>query len=135
MKTVDPIILSGHSTDDRSLVFGGLPHDPPDGRRYLRNVTVPTLTAYLPEPDAATGTGIVVAPGGALHLLSIDNEGTWFAERLVERGIAAFVLHYRVVATPVPDEEFFALTARVFGQPNYLSDIGVTSRTRCGGVG
>jgi acetyl esterase/lipase len=128
MRTVDPIVLSGHSTEDRSQVFGGLPHDPPDGRRYLRNVTVPTLTAYLPEPDAATGTGIVVVPGGAMHLLSIDNEGTWVAERLVERGIAAFVLHYRVVATPVPDDEFFALTARVFGQPNYLSDIGVTSR-------
>jgi acetyl esterase/lipase len=128
MKAIDPIVLGGHRTDDRSQVFGDLPHDPPDGRRYLRNVTVPTLTAYLPEPDAATGTGIVVVPGGALHILSIDNEGTWVAERLVERGIAAFVLHYRVVATPVPDEEFFALTARVFAEPTYLTDIGAAAR-------
>jgi len=128
VRTVDPIILSGQSIDDRSQVFGDLPHDPPDGRRYLRNVTVPTLTAYLPEPDVATGSGIVVVPGGALHILSIDNEGTWVAQRLVELGIAAFVLHYRIVATPVADEEFFALTARVFAEPNYLTDIGAASR-------
>jgi acetyl esterase/lipase len=128
MSTVGPIILGGQATEDRSLAFAGPAHDPPDGRRYLRNVTVPTLTAYLPEASAATGTGIVVAPGGGLHFLSIDNEGAWVAERLVERGIAAFVLHYRVVATPVAAEEFAAVTARLFSDPRYLDGIGPASR-------
>jgi acetyl esterase/lipase len=122
------MLLGQRAAEDRSLVFGGPPGDPPDGRRYLRNVTVPTLTAYLPEPSAATGTGIVVAPGGGHHFLSIDNEGAWVAERLVERGIAAFVLHYRVVPTPVAAEEFSAVTARVFTEPLYLADVGATSR-------
>ena len=128
MPTLDPIVLSGHMTGDRSLEFAGPPRDPPDGRRYRRNVTVPTLTAYLPEPSAATGTGIVVAPGGGLHFLSVDNEGSWVAERLVQRGIAAFVLHYRVVATPVVPEEFAALMARLFSEPHFLDDIGPARR-------
>ena len=29
------------------------------------NVITPTLTAYLPERTRATGTGVIVAPGGA----------------------------------------------------------------------
>jgi acetyl esterase/lipase len=126
--TLDPIMLGEHSSDDHALVFSGLPGDPPDGRRYLRNVTVPTLTPYLPEPASATGTGIVVVPGGALHFLSIDNEGAWVAQRLIERGIAAFVLHYRVVPTPTAEVEFAAASERAGTDRRYLADIGLTSR-------
>jgi hypothetical protein len=39
------------------------------------NVVTPTLTAYLPEKSKATGTGVIIAPGGAFMLLSIDHEG------------------------------------------------------------
>jgi acetyl esterase/lipase len=127
VSTLDPIILGEHSAEDQALVFEH-PGDPPDGRRYLRNVGVPTLTPYLPEPAAATGVGIVVAPGGGLHFLSIDNEGAWVAERLIQRGIAAFVLHYRVQPTPVPALEFAAVAQRVFTEPSYMADIGATSR-------
>ena len=28
------------------------------------NVVTPTLTAYLPERSKATGTGVIIAPGG-----------------------------------------------------------------------
>jgi hypothetical protein len=73
MTTPGQIVLGEHPGDDASIVFGDVPTDPPDGRRYLRNVTVATLTPYLPPPDAATGTGVIVAPGGGLHFLSIDN--------------------------------------------------------------
>lgn len=61
------------------------------------NVVVPTLTAYLPDESKATGTGIIVAPGGAFVALAIDLEGTKVAKWLQERGIAAFVLKYRTV--------------------------------------
>jgi hypothetical protein len=38
----------------------------------------PTLIAYLPERSAATGTAVVVCPGGGFHALSINSEGlTW----------------------------------------------------------
>src|SRR5213593_3762159 len=61
------------------------------------NVVTPTLTAYLPERSKATGTGIIVAPGGAFVALAIDLEGNNVARWLQERGIAAFVLKYRIM--------------------------------------
>ncbi|WP_267226779.1 alpha/beta hydrolase [Dyella silvae] len=61
------------------------------------NVVTPTLTAYLPEPGKATGTGIIIAPGGAFVALAIDHEGNEVARWLQSRGIAAFVLKYRTV--------------------------------------
>src|SRR5438270_8301842 len=42
----------------------------------IMNVVTPTLTVYLPERSKATGTGIIVAPGGACAALAIDVEGT-----------------------------------------------------------
>jgi len=61
------------------------------------NVVTPTLTAYLPEKTRATGAGVIVAPGGAFVALAIDLEGNKVARWLQERGIAAFVLKYRIV--------------------------------------
>jgi acetyl esterase/lipase len=61
------------------------------------NVVTPTLTAYLPERSKATGTGIIIAPGGAFVALAIDLEATSIARWLQRRGIAAFVLKYRIV--------------------------------------
>lgn len=61
------------------------------------NVVTPTLTVYLPERSKATGTGVIIAPGGAFVALAIDLEGHNVARRLQERGIAAFVLKYRLV--------------------------------------
>ncbi len=61
------------------------------------NVVTPTLTAYLPERSKATGTGVIIAPGGAFVALAIDLEGTTVARSLQERGVAAFVLKYRIV--------------------------------------
>ena len=62
----------------------------------INNVVTPTLTAFLPEKSKATGTGIIVAPGGACIALAIDHEGNQVARWLQERGIAAFVLKYRL---------------------------------------
>jgi predicted esterase len=61
------------------------------------NVVVPTLTAYLPARGTATGTGIIIAPGGAFVALAVDLEGNGVARWLQQRGIAAFVLKYRIL--------------------------------------
>jgi acetyl esterase/lipase len=61
------------------------------------NVVTPTLTAYLPEPSKATGTGVILAPGGAFVALAISLEATDAARWLQQRGIAAFVLKYRTI--------------------------------------
>jgi len=67
----------------------------PLGTVVLR-VTTPTLTVYLPEKSKATGAGIIVAPGGACVALAIELEARSVARWLQERGIAAFVLKYRI---------------------------------------
>ncbi|MEO0040907.1 MAG: hypothetical protein RL329_355 [Bacteroidota bacterium] len=68
----------------------------PSNDRVLYNVTTPTLTAYLPDPSTANGTSVIIAPGGAFHILSMDNEGIEVAKWLNSKGIAAFVLKYRL---------------------------------------
>ena len=62
----------------------------------ITNVVTPTLTPYLPDKSKAAGTGVIVAPGGACVALAIKHEGTDVAAWLNERGIAAFVLKYRI---------------------------------------
>lgn len=61
------------------------------------NVVTPTLTVYLPEKTKATGTGVIIAPGGAFVALAIDLEGNNVARWLQSKGIAAFVLKYRII--------------------------------------
>lgn len=73
------------------------------GTRVVYNVSTPTLTAYLPAPERATGTAVIIAPGGAFHTLSIDSEGIDVARWLNAKGIAAFVLKYRVVRSVTDD--------------------------------
>jgi hypothetical protein len=57
------------------------------------NVTTPTLTHYLPDPAKATGTAVIIAPGGGFIFLGTDTHE--IAEWLAARGIAGFVLKYR----------------------------------------
>jgi acetyl esterase/lipase len=55
----------------------------------------PTLTAFLPDPDKATGAAIVICPGGGYGGLA-PHEGKGYAEWLAENGIAGLVLKYRL---------------------------------------
>jgi acetyl esterase/lipase len=76
------------------------------GSAFARNVTEATLTPFLPEPTKATGAAVIVAPGGGFRTLSMQNEGWDVAKALADRGIAAFVLKYRLNQTPSSLEEF-----------------------------
>lgn len=69
--------------------------------KVVYNVSSPTITAYLPEKP--NGTSVIVAPGGAFHTISIDNEGTDVAKWLNAKGITAFVLKYRVARSFTDD--------------------------------
>lgn len=60
------------------------------------NIHQPSLTPYLPAKDKATGCAVIIAPGGGHMFLTTDREGYDLAELLVKRGIAAFVLKYRL---------------------------------------
>ena len=70
------------------------------GSKFARNVTVATITPFLPDPAKASGAAVVVAPGGGFMTLSMENEGWNVARALAERGVAAFVLKYRLKQTP-----------------------------------
>lgn len=65
--------------------------------KIVYNVVEPTLTAYIPPYYLATGTAVIIAPGGGYHALSIDSEGIEVAKYLQSKGVAAFVLKYRLV--------------------------------------
>lgn len=56
----------------------------------------PTLGVYLPPADKATGTAVVVCPGGGYSGLAMDHEGEAIGQWFNEAGIAAFVVKYRV---------------------------------------
>ena len=71
----------------------------PSGDRTITNVSDPTVTVFLPAAESATGSAVVVAPGGALRLLGWDNEGVKVAQWLNTKGIAALVLKYRTLQT------------------------------------
>ena len=66
------------------------------GSRFARNVAVATLTPFLPDPPKATGAAVIVAPGGGFRTLSMENEGWDVARALADKGVAAFVLKYRL---------------------------------------
>jgi acetyl esterase/lipase len=56
----------------------------------------PTLTVYLPPAEKASGSAVVICPGGSYRALSMDLEGKQVAEWMNGRGLAAFVLKYRL---------------------------------------
>ncbi len=103
------------ASPDSAGIFAIWPHNPPpgsenwtwheqtetrNGNRMVRNVVTPTLTMYKPAAGKSNGTSVIIAPGGAFQFLMIDYEGVDMARWLVQRGITAFVLKYRVMRTP-----------------------------------
>ena len=101
----------------------------PDKKLMIRNVTIPTLTAFVPEPDQATGTAIVVCPGGGFRFLSWQNEGTEVAEWLRKRGVTAFVLKYRLKETPAAEAEFAKEIVRFFSTLSDFRDRDMSSKS------
>ncbi len=102
------------------LNTGTVPGMPPEawerflGNVNVRNVSQATLTPYLPKRAKATGAAVIVLPGGGFYGLSIIAEGSAVARFLADRGIAAFVLKYRLNPTPAKAEDQMAfITARV----------------------
>jgi len=83
-------------------------------QQMVRNVVSPALTAYLPDQAKATGTAVIVAPGGGFRFLSWQTEGTEVAEWLVNHGVAVFVLKYRLMNTGTTQEEFLQAMNTLF---------------------
>lgn len=67
-----------------------------NGILRISNVSVPTLTAYLPAKDKMTGAAVMICPGGGYGILAASHEGSDVAHWFNEMGVAAFVLKYRL---------------------------------------
>jgi acetyl esterase/lipase len=65
-------------------------------RGKVSHVITPTLTAYLPDKSKANGTAVIICPGGGYSYLVVNHEGKDVAQEFVKKGIAAFVLKYRL---------------------------------------
>jgi acetyl esterase/lipase len=74
-------------------------------QQMVRNVVTPTLTIYLPDHAKATGTAVIVAPGGGFRFLSWQTEGTEVADYLAGKGVTVFLLKYRLMNTGASPEE------------------------------
>jgi acetyl esterase/lipase len=68
----------------------------------------PTIDVYLPAANP-THSAVLVIPGGSYSKVVADREGAAPAQWLAQRGVAAFVLHYRVAPyhypAPIADAE------------------------------
>jgi len=67
-----------------------------NGERVVSKVHEPSITPYLPPKEKATGAAVIIAPGGGHRELWTDHEGHNVARYLSARGVAAFVLKYRL---------------------------------------
>jgi acetyl esterase/lipase len=67
-----------------------------DGILRITEVTEPSLMVYQPEARIATGTAVVICPGGGYWLLAAGHEGADVAKKFAEIGVTAFVLKYRL---------------------------------------
>ena len=71
--------------------------------KIVYNVVHPSMEVFLPDPSIATGTGVIICPGGGFEILSINSEGNDVAKWLNQHGVAAFVLRYRLAQSVTND--------------------------------
>lgn len=68
----------------------------PDGVLVIHQISKPSIAVFLPPKRKATGTAVVIFPGGGYSVNAYQHEGIDVAKQLVKMGIAAFVVKYRI---------------------------------------
>jgi acetyl esterase/lipase len=66
-----------------------------DTTLVYKNISLPTLSIYLPDPDASTGAAVIYCPGGGYSEVQYGG-GIKLAKELIKHGIAVFILKYRL---------------------------------------
>ena len=67
---------------------------------WVRNIHNPSITAFLPPREKATGAAVLICPGGGHRELVFNAEGVDAARYLNSIGVAAFALKYRLGREP-----------------------------------
>ena len=104
---IHSIRITPEATQVIPLFPEGVPGARPDvgeerheaGRIY--NVQTPTLT-YIPPTASPNGTAVIICPGGGYSRLAMSNEAAGVAALLQERGVATFILKYRLAEFGYP---------------------------------
>jgi len=63
---------------------------------WITDVSIPAVTPYFPEKGKATGTAILIFPGGSYAGLASNHEGRQVAQEFNKIGVTAFVVKYRL---------------------------------------
>jgi len=84
-----PGSISGSDYKEVSTVENGII------TRWIK-VTDPSLTVFLPAKEKATGTAVLICPGGGYGALAFNHEGNDIAKWLNDNGIAGIILKYRL---------------------------------------
>lgn len=69
-----------------------------NGEHILTAVHKPEIIAYVPETSVQNKTAVIVIPGGGHREIWMDHEGHRIAAYLKSKGLAGFVLKYRLSA-------------------------------------
>jgi acetyl esterase/lipase len=69
---------------------------PAPGAQGTADIDIPKLLIFAPKKQITSNTGMVICPGGGYAHLAMEKEGTDIAKWLNARGIAGFVLQYRL---------------------------------------
>lgn len=94
--------FSLHAQEVVPIYAGDVPNAKDMGKKesfangMYRGVTKPTLEIYLPAKEKSTGTAVIIIPGGGYSVVVYNGEGISTAKKFAEKGIAAFVLKYRL---------------------------------------
>lgn len=65
-------------------------------KEFLQNISEPRMYFYPSEKEKATGTAVLICPGGGYSGISVIKEGSEIAKWFNELGVSAFVLYYRM---------------------------------------
>ena len=108
MKKILPAVFAfisfmAHAQKEIPLYDGPIPGSKPCGLKEsepsparIQAVTKPTITIFLPEKVDSLKAAVLIFPGGGYSRLAMDHEGTAVAQAFNKRGVAAFVVKYRL---------------------------------------
>jgi len=90
-----------HLWENGAPGFEKLKNEPEQAKDWwVKNIHNPSITVFLPPPDIANGTAVIICPGGGHRELVFDAEGKDAALFFTKIGVTAFVLKYRLAREP-----------------------------------
>ncbi|HEY5371104.1 MAG TPA: alpha/beta hydrolase [Hanamia sp.] len=87
-------LYPGNIPNAKQTALKDIPENPSEG--LIRRVITPTLEMYLPEKSNVNCPAIVICPGGGYSVIVYGGEGVMTAKAFAQKGVAAFVLKYRL---------------------------------------